>query len=235
MPNNLDNWATDAAIDWVPQGDFGQAHGGIVEALERIWNNLKLWLAKDSGLPLAITGHSLGGALAVIAATRVHHLHPAVYTFGQPRVGNKAFSINASALFTKSYFRFVHERDFGAHYLIQNNAPQLISTHAEDLNDALGSILLMKTSIPPALLNYAAPLLERLEQAAFPVLRNSAIIAIKGLKLSFEVFPSAAAGPWLDAVDRYLAALPLDNSQPTISNPASDHSPIHYTNAFPPL
>jgi hypothetical protein len=41
-------------------------------------------------------GHSLGGALAMLAATDLHSNHSiaaaGVYTFGQPRVGNQAFA-----------------------------------------------------------------------------------------------------------------------------------------------
>lgn len=41
-----------------------------------------------------LTGHSLGGALAILAAQGVssqHGLLPCVYTYGAPRVGNRAF------------------------------------------------------------------------------------------------------------------------------------------------
>ncbi len=40
------------------------------------------------------TGHSMGGALAVLAAKEVyvrHHILPRVYTYGAPRVGNRTF------------------------------------------------------------------------------------------------------------------------------------------------
>lgn len=51
----------------------------------------------DSNDPieLHVTGHSLGGALATLAAfdlTKQFNVDTTVYTFGQPRVGNKAFA-----------------------------------------------------------------------------------------------------------------------------------------------
>ncbi|PSC72141.1 alpha beta-hydrolase [Micractinium conductrix] len=55
-------------------------------------------LAARSATPLRIwvTGHSLGGALAVLASQQLSRAHPAskitCYTFGCPRVGNKAFA-----------------------------------------------------------------------------------------------------------------------------------------------
>lgn len=43
---------------------------------------------------LWFTGHSMGGALAVLAAKEMyvqHHILPQVYTYGAPRVGNRTF------------------------------------------------------------------------------------------------------------------------------------------------
>ena len=66
--------------------------------------------------PLFITGHSLGGALAIIAAERLRRElkieAAAVYTFGAPRVGSAAFagSYNACGLGDRSY-RLIHGLD----------------------------------------------------------------------------------------------------------------------------
>jgi hypothetical protein len=70
----------------------GMVHEGFSSAYEQISleveNNLKL--PANSNKPLFITGHSLGGALATIAAKRITHEGgiAACYTFGSPRVGD---------------------------------------------------------------------------------------------------------------------------------------------------
>ncbi len=60
---------------------FGQTAVAIQEALDQ---------AEYKDKPLFITGHSLGGALATIAAKKLTHKGgiAACYTFGSPRVGN---------------------------------------------------------------------------------------------------------------------------------------------------
>ena len=65
------------------------------EALDGVQGDQK---AEDQGKnwPLYITGHSLGGALALLATKLVaHDLNGACYTFGAPRIGNY------------EYFRFI--------------------------------------------------------------------------------------------------------------------------------
>ena len=61
-------------------------------------------------LPLYITGHSLGGALAVIASTRIQPSDriAACYTYGCPRVGTGEF---ASQLWKVPVYRQVHSSD----------------------------------------------------------------------------------------------------------------------------
>lgn len=67
-----------------------------------------------------ITGHSLGGAFATIAALHLSHMKifPAeklsLYTFGSPRVGNRAFALEVTASVKQSY-RVVHSNDIVPH------------------------------------------------------------------------------------------------------------------------
>jgi len=60
-----------------------------------------------------ISGHSSGGALALLAALDIDYalgLNPWCFTFGQPKTGNLAFVRSTNARLTR-YFRFVNGSD----------------------------------------------------------------------------------------------------------------------------
>src|SRR5262249_58747833 len=59
------------------------------------------------------TGHSLGAALATLAAHRYPHT-AGVYTFGSPRVGNHAFVASFNARMAQRSFRYVNDHDIVA-------------------------------------------------------------------------------------------------------------------------
>jgi pimeloyl-ACP methyl ester carboxylesterase len=66
---------------------------------------------------LAVTGHSLGGSIATLAAVDIQTKIKAVdiiYTFGSPRTGNLNFSQFFKKLFPQS-FRVVHNKDIVPH------------------------------------------------------------------------------------------------------------------------
>jgi hypothetical protein len=69
---------------------------------------------------IVFTGHSLGGAMTVHAAVDsilskwVDPSRVAVYTYGQPRVGNKIFT-DILTVDTQEIFRVIHNRDLVAH------------------------------------------------------------------------------------------------------------------------
>lgn len=70
-------------------------HQGFTDALDSVWGEIKDELSKLT-CPVFFTGHSLGAALATLAAAR--HAPQAVYTFGSPRVGNAAFAASLGSL-----------------------------------------------------------------------------------------------------------------------------------------
>ncbi len=106
--------------DWISDGQcwradyFGaEVHFGFLNALEGVRLKLMDRLSRAK-TPLLITGHSLGGALAMLFAdwlNRNGHLFSAVYTFGQPRIGNGTFARVYNAGLRQISFRFVHEED----------------------------------------------------------------------------------------------------------------------------
>ncbi|KAF2398209.1 alpha/beta-hydrolase [Trichodelitschia bisporula] len=72
-------------------------------------------MAANPGWPVVVTGHSLGGALATIAAAelRAGGLSVDMYTYGSPRVGNQATAawISGQAPAQGANMRFTHAGD----------------------------------------------------------------------------------------------------------------------------
>ncbi len=99
------DWRTNlktALADWSPGG---VVHTGFRTALEDVWPELETALDRLTK-PIFYTGHSLGGALAMLAASRRPPL--AVYTFGAPRVGDAKFG---ETLADVAAYRVVNRRD----------------------------------------------------------------------------------------------------------------------------
>ena len=93
-------------VDW-PQG--GHVHLGFVSALDSVWTEVIAILQTTHARPW-FTGHSLGGALATLAADR--HGNPGgVYTFGSPRVGDDAFAQGFARRHPRRSFRYVNGED----------------------------------------------------------------------------------------------------------------------------
>lgn len=127
--DGLKDWLlTDAAnLLIVPEGRLGtdlaaagvgaKFHQGFVKAIGDIWDPLFEAVGAEiqkSERPLWITGHSLGGALALLAAwlfkrkfVRVHQ----VYTFGGPMIGNKEAVQALDREFPGKIHRYVHAPD----------------------------------------------------------------------------------------------------------------------------
>lgn len=78
--------------DWVVDAIFLPADGVqlgfrmyLSYILEDIMNDIKY------DMPLYVTGHSLGGALATLFTSHIDHSDMTLYTFGSPKVGTKKF------------------------------------------------------------------------------------------------------------------------------------------------
>ncbi|HHC73392.1 MAG TPA: lipase family protein [Thiotrichales bacterium] len=85
---------TDIKADLVPADKGGRAHRGFLEAFEPVEEKIREALERHGAgeLPLYITGHSLGGALALVATRYLaSDSTGATYTFGCPRVGDDDF------------------------------------------------------------------------------------------------------------------------------------------------
>ena len=106
-----------AGTDFAAAGVGARFHRGFLEALGEIWD--PFYKAVDAEFskkerPVYVTGHSLGGGLAVLAAWRLQRqMIPVqqVYTFGAPMTGNAAAAEAFAKEFPNRIFRFVDCRD----------------------------------------------------------------------------------------------------------------------------
>ena len=78
----------------IPWPSGGRVHRGFVTALDRVWPTLEPAIPAQGRLMM--TGHSLGAAIATLAATR---RQPAqLFTFGSPRVGDREFAASGAVV-----------------------------------------------------------------------------------------------------------------------------------------
>jgi len=96
----------------------GPLHRGFDKAFDAVSAQITEALAERGADPLLITGHSMGAALAVIAAD--HCLSgknvraTAVYAFGMPRVGDEDFAVRYNDTLGPTTYRLVHGDDIVA-------------------------------------------------------------------------------------------------------------------------
>jgi triacylglycerol lipase len=92
-------------------GSLGRVHSGFNREVADLWPALKP-LLRGTQLPMWICGHSLGGAMATIAAYRCRTsslaLQPQeLHTFGSPRVGCGRYTAGSGI----THYRWVHNND----------------------------------------------------------------------------------------------------------------------------
>lgn len=116
----LQDFATDGRFFSTPfssDPQYGNVHLGFRDGMDVIWSDVKakIQTLKGTRKPLFLTGHSLGGALATLAAARIL-LQPefadvaknnlsGLYTYGGPRLGDEKFAqaVRAKAMMHPSF------------------------------------------------------------------------------------------------------------------------------------
>ena len=96
------DWMNDLMADPIAvPGIPGKVHQGFWDALSLLWEPVlaevkKQMSASGKSLPLYISGHSKGGAMASLSAMRCHALEgiepAAVYTYASPMTGDLGFA-----------------------------------------------------------------------------------------------------------------------------------------------
>ncbi len=113
------DWRTNLRGLPAPWAAGGEVHRGFGDAMRAIWPAVTAALDPIDE-PLYVAGHSLGGALACLAASLAR---PAgVYTFGAPRVGDRRFRRLVDAI---PVFRVVNGSD-----VVPTVPPGIIYRHA---------------------------------------------------------------------------------------------------------
>lgn len=118
---------TDLLADWLTDANAGLqvsktgkiVHAGFNRTFAELAPQLKAFFTRNSVTTIHCVGHSLGGALATLAADYFETLGIAktkLYTIGAPRVGLKPFASKiTTTLAQENIFRLHHENDFVSH------------------------------------------------------------------------------------------------------------------------
>lgn len=111
QPNEWTDLRADVDAVAVLAETVGKVHRGFKREVDRLWPMLEQALT-DNRKPVFFVGHSLGGAMAKICATRcklstINSNPQQLFTFGSPRVGDRKY-VKSVAL---EHFRFVNNND----------------------------------------------------------------------------------------------------------------------------
>jgi triacylglycerol lipase len=87
----------------------GRVHNGFQTEVDNVWPQIEKTMKRHTKKKIYVCGHSLGGAMATIAASRMEMSYKiqCLYTFGSPRVGNRTWLKNCKF----EHYRFVNNND----------------------------------------------------------------------------------------------------------------------------
>lgn len=225
-PTNLQDFATDfdaAQVPFEARPDFpswGRIHEGWADGVKAVRNKIVAALStfEDGARALWITGHSLGGALAMVAAAMLvnepKYRIAGVYTFGQPRVGDPTFRSRYDELLGRITFRCVNDQD-----LVPHVPPRELSQSEQVLIDPSASRIAKAAEA----LVHGHPETARYEHAG----QLRLLLASGGL--SENVTDEAAREPEFLARPRAVQSLFLDFGRLLAQSPErlKDHAPIN--------
>ncbi|MEH2167881.1 MAG: dynamin family protein [Nostoc sp.] len=122
-------------VDWVTNFQFTQAedfigqgmvHSGFANLVDKYYSEIEKLIEikkNNKNLRLFLTGHSLGGAIAILMATRFSpSIVEAVYTYGAPRVGDQVFVSSYQPI----HYRVEYGNDIVPHLPINHHVIRLV-------------------------------------------------------------------------------------------------------------
>jgi triacylglycerol lipase len=117
--DNDNDKKADAEINRIPEAG-ALVHSGFKRYLDAVWDQVTQcvagYRANHPNQSICITGHSLGGALATLAFTRLNEPASSLITFGCPRLGNASYcNLIAAAARTRVCYRAVDNLDIVTH------------------------------------------------------------------------------------------------------------------------
>lgn len=124
--SNPGQWIRDLRLIPVEHA-WGRIHAGFKGGIDIIEPDLHLFeKAAEKAEHVWVTGHSLGGALAVVAAARLklHGISASIYTYGQPRVGLGGFAERFETELPERLVRFINQSD-----IVPRVPPGLVYRH----------------------------------------------------------------------------------------------------------
>lgn len=114
----LEDWRTDRKFIRSKWQGVGTVHRGFNQAIDSVWFDIEQQLGRlrTNQQRIWLTGHSLGGALASLAAAKMLLTYSpndigGVYTYGQPRVGDFDFCDHFNRALKQKTFRMVNNND----------------------------------------------------------------------------------------------------------------------------
>ncbi|GAA1286943.1 lipase family protein [Saccharothrix xinjiangensis] len=144
-PVQLRDWLSDATTPpWPGPAKTGLVHHGFAEALRAVLPSVLAAVEelRDDEQTVWFTGHSLGGALAMLAAAWLHFEDPelsaqGVYTFGQPRTCDTTLSKAYDKALAGRTFRVVNNND-----VVAQVPPEPVFRHVKGLRyiDSSGKV-----------------------------------------------------------------------------------------------
>ncbi|MFE1786820.1 lipase family protein [Streptomyces sp. NPDC059525] len=144
-PAQIRDWLSDATTPPYPgPGNTGYIHYGFGRALDSVFPAVKEAVAdfRDNDQSVWFTGHSLGGALAMLAGCRMYLEEPrlqadGIYTYGQPRTCDRLLAASCNKGFKDRLHRYVNNND-----IVPQLPPEPAYTHVETLHyiDASGRV-----------------------------------------------------------------------------------------------